>query len=193
VRVPETVTFSRARKDPVLKRSSRGCMLPSSVVEVRVVWPSPWDTELASLKLQRFGFLPAFSACCCSFFLSESGEPVLLEPSSSSSRLNRRSHRARHGARSQHRSDLVTRRMTPLLFGLYSLVTLFGQAFYPDGQLPLKQAAWYHKSAATFGDVLAVVRRHLWDNFTFPTSSTDPDVVLVPSSTLSRLAHAVCY
>ncbi len=25
-----------------------------------------------------------------------------------------------------------------LLFGLYSLVTLFGQALYPDGQLPLK-------------------------------------------------------
>jgi len=90
-------------------------------------------------------------------------------------------------------SDLAIERTTPLLFGLYSLVTLFGQALYPDGQLPLKQAAWYHKQAATFRDVLAVVRRQLWGNFTFPTSPTDPDVVLVPSSTLARLAHAVCY
>src|SRR5439155_24684456 len=30
-----------------------------------------------------------------------------------------------------------------------------------------------------FGDVLAVVRRHLWGNFTFPTSPADPVVVLV--------------
>ena len=90
-------------------------------------------------------------------------------------------------------SDLAIERTTPLLFGLYSLVTLFGQALSPHGQIPLKQAAWYHKQAATFGDVLAVVRRHLWGNFTFPTSPTDPDVVLVPSSTLSRLAYAVCY
>jgi len=90
-------------------------------------------------------------------------------------------------------SDLAIERTNPLLFGLYSLLTLFGQALYPHGQLPLKQAAWYHKQAATFGDVLAVVRRHLWGNFSFPTSPSDPDVVLVPSSTLSRLANAVCY
>src|SRR6266536_1021336 len=66
VRVPKTATLSRARKDPVLKRSSRGCVLPSSAVEVRAVWPSPWDAELAGLKLQRFRFLPALEACCCS-------------------------------------------------------------------------------------------------------------------------------
>jgi hypothetical protein len=72
-------------------------------------------------------------------------------------------------------------------------MTLFGHALHPDGQLPLKQAAWYHKQAATFGDVLAAVRRHLWGNFSFPTSLTDPDVVLVPRSTLSQLAYAVCY
>src|SRR2546426_9236678 len=102
--------------------------------------------------------------------------------------------RAHIGLETQRQwSDLAIERTTPLLFGLYSLVTLFGQALYPDGELPLKQAAWYHKQAATFGDVLAVVRQHLWGNFTFPTSPTDPDVVLVPRSTLSRLAYAVCY
>ena len=102
--------------------------------------------------------------------------------------------RAHLGLETQRQwSDLAIERTTPLLFGLYSLVTLFGQALSPDGPLPLKQAAWYHKQAATFSDVLAVVRRHLWGNFTFPTSPTDPDVVLVPRSTLSRLAHAVCY
>src|SRR5260370_41699234 len=73
VRVPKTATLSRARKDPVLKRSSRGCVLPSSVVEVCAVLPSPWDAELAGLKLQRFRFLPALEACCCSLWLSPPG------------------------------------------------------------------------------------------------------------------------
>src|SRR5438445_13828948 len=93
-RVSGMATLSRVRKGSGFKRSARGCVLPSSVIEIRAVWPSPWDAELASLKLQRFGFLPAFAACCCSLFLSESGEPVFLEPSSSPSRLRRRSHRA---------------------------------------------------------------------------------------------------
>lgn len=78
------------------------------------------------------------------------------------------------------------------IFGLYSLVALFGQAGYPDGQIPVAQAAWYRKHTATFRDVLAVVRRHLWGHETFPTSPTDPGVVLVPRSTLERLSLVVC-
>src|SRR5207249_6671653 len=89
-------------------------------------------------------------------------------------------------------SDLAIERTTPLLFGLYSLVTLFGQALHPDGQIPVAQAAWYRKPTATFRDVLAVVRQHLWGQRTFPTSPTDPDVVLVPRSTLQRWAVALC-
>ncbi len=38
-------------------------------------------------------------------------------------------------------SDLAIERTTPLLFGLYCIMTLFGHALHPDGQLPLKQAA----------------------------------------------------
>jgi hypothetical protein len=89
-------------------------------------------------------------------------------------------------------SDLAIERSTPLLFGLYSLVTLFGRALHPDGQIPVAQAAWYRKHTATFRDVLAVVRRHLWSLETFPTSPTAPGVVLVPPSTLERLSWAVC-
>jgi len=89
-------------------------------------------------------------------------------------------------------SDEAIERTTPLLFSLYSLVTLFGHALHPDGNIPVAQSAWYHKQMATFRDVLTVVRRHLWSNFSFPTSPTNPDVVLLPRSTLSRLASAVC-
>jgi hypothetical protein len=90
-------------------------------------------------------------------------------------------------------SDLAIERSTPLLFGLCSLVALFGQGLYPDGCVPVAQAAWYRKQIATFHDVLAGIRRHLWGLGTFPTAATDPDVVLVPRSTLERLDWAVCY
>ncbi len=102
--------------------------------------------------------------------------------------------RAHLGIETQRQwSDLAVERTTPLLLGLYSLVALFGHALAPQGHLPFKQAAWYHKQMATFSDVLALVRRHLWGNFLFPTSPSDPDVVLLPRATLAQLAHAVCY
>jgi hypothetical protein len=102
--------------------------------------------------------------------------------------------RAHLGIETQRQwSDRAIERSTPLLFGLYSLVTLFGQALHPDGQIPVAQAAWYRKQTATFRDVLAEVRRHLWGQETFPTSPTNPDAVLVPRSTLERLSGAVCY
>src|SRR5215472_12723582 len=102
--------------------------------------------------------------------------------------------RAHLGIETQRQwSDLAIERTTPLLFGLYSLVTLFGSALAPDGRPSLKRASWYQKSVATFSDILAVVRRHLWGNFAFPTSRSDPDVVLLPRATLERLSWAVCY
>ncbi len=102
--------------------------------------------------------------------------------------------RAHLGIETQRQwSDRAIDRSTPLLFGLYSLVALFGHALHPDGHISLAQAAWYRKSAATFCDVLAGVRRHLWDLETFSTSPTKPDAVLVPRSTLERLSLAVCY
>jgi hypothetical protein len=102
--------------------------------------------------------------------------------------------RAHLGIETQRQwSDQAIERSTPLLFGLYSLVTLFGQALHPDGYLPVAQAAWYHKQTPTFRDVLAQVRRHLWGDFSFSTSAHSPDVVLVPRPLLDRLASAVCY
>lgn len=102
--------------------------------------------------------------------------------------------RAQLGIETQRQwSDRAIERSTPLLFSLYSLVALFGQAVHPDGQIPVMQAVWYRKQSATFCDVLAVVRRQLWGQETFRTSPCDPEVVLVPRSTLERLSWAVCY
>jgi len=101
--------------------------------------------------------------------------------------------RAHLGIETQRQwSDLAIERSTPLLFGLYSLVALFGRALHPDGQILVAQAAWYRKQTATFRDVLAAVRRHLWGDGTFCTSPTNPAVVLVPHSTFESLWRAAC-
>src|SRR6266446_3722188 len=66
-------------------------------------------------------------------------------------------------------------------------------ALHPDGKIPLQQAAWYPKTQATFSDVLATVRRHLWGGLTFQTSASHPDLCLVPRADLARLLQAACY
>src|SRR5256884_8610102 len=82
--------------------------------------------------------------------------------------------RAHLGIETQRQwSDQAIERSTPLLFGLDSLVTLFGRALHPNGRIPVAQTAWYRKHTATFRDVLALVRRYLWGQGSFPTSPTD--------------------
>jgi DDE superfamily endonuclease len=102
--------------------------------------------------------------------------------------------RAHLGIETQRQwSDLAIERSTPCLFGLYSLVVLWGHALHVDGKIPIQQAAWYRKTEATFSDVLASVRRHLWGGLTFQTLPSHPDVCLVPRRDLARLVQAACY
>ena len=101
--------------------------------------------------------------------------------------------RAHLGAETRRQwSDLAIERTTPCLLGLYSLVTLLGQKLSPTGEIPYHQTALYRKPQATFTDVLAAVRRHLWGDFRYSTSSRNPDVILLPRSDLSRFADIIC-
>jgi DDE superfamily endonuclease len=60
-------------------------------------------------------------------------------------------------------SDLAIQRTTPLLLGLFSLVTLWaGERAAQTGKLPVLGAAWYKNPDPTFADALAAVRRRLW-------------------------------
>ena len=102
--------------------------------------------------------------------------------------------RAHLGIETQRQwSDLAIERTTPCLLGLYSLVFLLAHALHSDGKVPLRQTAWYEKEEATFSDVLATVRRHLWGKFNYLTAPHDPDMQLIPAADLIRLAQAVCY
>src|SRR3954447_14758307 len=60
-------------------------------------------------------------------------------------------------------SDLAIHRTTPLLLGLFSLVTLWAADLAAQtGKLAVLGAAWYRKPNPTFADCLAAVRRVLW-------------------------------
>jgi len=54
-------------------------------------------------------------------------------------------------------SDLAILRTTPALLALFSLVTLLAHQHAKRCKLPIRQAAWYHKSQPTFSDALALV------------------------------------
>lgn len=102
--------------------------------------------------------------------------------------------RAHLGLETQRQwSDQAMARTTPCLFGLYSAVALLAHALHPDGKIPVRSTAWYHKSQATFGDGLAVVRQHVWGALSYSTSAHDPDLLEIPRADLYRLAQAVCY
>jgi hypothetical protein len=90
-------------------------------------------------------------------------------------------------------SDLAIARTTPLLLGLFSLVTLLAHTQAKRGKLPVRQAAWYTKPLPTFSDALAVVRQNLWQHLYFQPSHFQGEVRKIPVKALECLRNAVCY
>jgi hypothetical protein len=101
--------------------------------------------------------------------------------------------RAHLGVETQRQSsDPAIFRTTPLLFGLYSLVTLYVQQNAERLALSPRRAAWYPKPAATFADALARLRQHVWFE-RFATSAGTPDMKEFLPPDLQRLIQLACY
>jgi hypothetical protein len=90
-------------------------------------------------------------------------------------------------------SDKAILRTTPALLALFSLVTLLAHRHTKRKKLPLRQAAWYHKTQPTFSDALAVVRRQIWEHEYFQTVNSRPDSAKLPPAFQNRLLSALCY
>jgi hypothetical protein len=100
-------------------------------------------------------------------------------------------------------SDLAIHRTTPLLFGLFSLVTLWASELATKtGKLPVLGPAWYKKPNPTFSDCLAVVRRMLWAEEAvrpilwrddFPTWRSRARTAEKPRPLQQRLAELMSY
>jgi hypothetical protein len=69
-----------------------------------------------------------------------------------------------------------------VLLGLFSLVTLLSNRLVRNGSLPMRQAAWYVKTALTFSDALAAVCAHWGHPIGLPTSRRKRDIIKVPRS-----------
>lgn len=90
-------------------------------------------------------------------------------------------------------SDKAIARTTPVLMGLFSLVTLLAQALIVKDGVRLRQSAWYCKDLPTFSDALALVRTQIWRSRTFHTSDDEVDMVKVPRLLFERFTDLLAY
>jgi hypothetical protein len=91
----------------------------------------------------------------------------------------------------RHWSPRAIGRVTPCLFGLFSLVVLLAKRLYPE-RLPGRETSWYRKEEATFSDALAAVRRQLWSPESMQSAS-ETERCLIPRALLTGLQHVASY
>jgi len=90
-------------------------------------------------------------------------------------------------------TQLAIGRTTPVLLGLFSLVTLLAHPQFTAHPDRLRRAAWYRKRAPTFADALALVRQDIWAQASFCMSGEDAEMVKVPRVLIERLTETLCY
>ena len=102
--------------------------------------------------------------------------------------------RAHLGIETQRQwNDKAIARTTPMLFALFSIVTLLAHQWMPQEVSPVRQAAWYTKDQPTFSDAIALVRRKLWP-YTFSSMSLQQaDSDQFRQELLDRFAELLCY
>jgi hypothetical protein len=86
-------------------------------------------------------------------------------------------------------ADKAIARTTPVLLGLFSLVTVLAWRFCPSGHIPVEVTAWYHKPEATFADCLAVVRQQIWRARYLVNSALQADLVQLPQEAFEALLN----
>ncbi len=101
--------------------------------------------------------------------------------------------RAHLGMETQRQwSDPAIFRTTPVLLGLYSVVTLYVHQNAERLALSPRRAAWYPKPAPTFADAIARLRQHLWFE-RIVTSAGSADMTEPISPAIQRIIEAACY
>ncbi len=102
--------------------------------------------------------------------------------------------RAHLGVETQRQwSDLAIARTTPALFGMFSIVVLIALEVIKSKPMTILNCAWYKKTDATFSDVIALVRRHIWYSRNYNNSSNAPDSTYFHDDFLETLLDLVCY
>jgi hypothetical protein len=98
--------------------------------------------------------------------------------------------RAHLGLETQRQwADQAIARTTPVLLGLFSLVTVLALRLSPSGQVPVETTAWYHKAEPTFSDCLTLVRRQLWRARYFVNSASPAEYGHLPREAFEVLLN----
>ncbi|MHB8630189.1 MAG: hypothetical protein ACYDBJ_26125 [Aggregatilineales bacterium] len=84
-------------------------------------------------------------------------------------------------------------RTTPVLMGLFSIVTLLAHRMIAEHAIPIRTAAWYPKTLPTYSDALAIVRQRLWRSCLFQTSQSQADVAKIPHHLFDRFTELLAY
>jgi DDE superfamily endonuclease len=100
--------------------------------------------------------------------------------------------RAHLGLETQRQwSDLAIARTTPVLLGLFSLVTLLSVQWHRAGLLVAERTAWYEKECPTFSDCMRLVRQQIWRSRIRGQSGGETEVLQLPLPLLEALVHGL--
>jgi hypothetical protein len=103
--------------------------------------------------------------------------------------------RAHLGLETQRQwNSKAIQRTTPVLLGLFSVVTLMAHHLQKQAPHSLRPrgAAWYSKSRVSFSDALACVRDHLWKK-SFCMSQEKYDSQKLQNRWMNHFADLLCY
>ncbi len=102
--------------------------------------------------------------------------------------------RAHLGFESQRQwNSLAIHRTSPAILGLFSLITLLAHHLLDGAPLPIRSAAWYSKSHASFSDAIAFVRYYLLTHIQFVKVHSDTNSVPISHAVLHGLVDTLCY
>ena len=100
--------------------------------------------------------------------------------------------RAHLGVETQRQwSGLAIGRTTPVLLGLYSVVTLLALGWQKEGTLMVRGAAWYAKGSPTFSDCIGLAREKIWRARISDRSSQGAESLQLPGPLLSALIEGL--
>jgi hypothetical protein len=101
--------------------------------------------------------------------------------------------RAHLGVETQRQwSDQAIARTTPVLLGLYSLVSLCACDLLTSSSIPYA-AAWYRKTSLTFTDAIGAVRLKIWLGDINQHSPPNRELQNIPAARAIRMAQALCF
>jgi hypothetical protein len=89
-------------------------------------------------------------------------------------------------------SEPAIARTTPILLGLFSLITLWANEHYAGRTPVVRIASWYRKSLPTFSDALGCIRRDLWAQGNLSGSRQMLDATRIPAAQLKTLIDLAC-